>query len=158
MTVKEVFNIEEKTAICLDILHALPDWFAVEESVQDYAMQVRDEPFFAVTEDGKTVGFLGLKVHNAFTAEVCVMGVLPGCHRSGVGTLLMQAAEQKCRAEGVRFLTVKTLDSSAYYAPYDQTRSFYHKMGFLPLEVFTTLWDEDNPCLFMAKYLGVFSD
>ena len=154
MTVKEVFNIEEKTAICLNILHALPDWFAVENSVLDYAQQVREQTFFAVFEADKPVGFLGLKQHNAYTAEVYVMGVLPEYHRGGAGTKLVQAAEQKCRADGVRFLTVKTLDCSAHYAPYDQTRSFYRKMGFMPLEVFTKLWDEDNPCLFMAKYLS----
>lgn len=49
------------------------------------------------------------------------------------------------------FLTVKTLDESAEYPPYDSTRAFYRKEGFLPLEVFSTFWDEDNPCLFLAR-------
>jgi hypothetical protein len=48
---------------------------------------------------------------------------------------------------------VKTLDESAEYEPYNKTRAFYQKMGFIPLEVFTTFWNEENPCLFMAKYL-----
>lgn len=26
-------------------------------------------------------------------------------------------------------------------------------MGFKPIEVFRKLWNEDNPCLFMAKYI-----
>ena len=153
MTVKEIFNMEKKTAICSGILRALPDWFANEKSVEDYAKQVRGQIFFAAYEDTDPIGFLSLKQHNPFTAEVYVMGVLSENHRSGAGTALMQAAEERCRAFGVRFLTVKTLGSSAEYLPYDQTRSFYRKMGFLPLEVFTTLWDEENPCLFMAKYL-----
>lgn len=33
MKIKEIFNKDEKAGICLDILHALPDWFAVEEAV-----------------------------------------------------------------------------------------------------------------------------
>ncbi len=49
------------------------------------------------------------------------------------------------------FLTVKTLDESADYPPYNGTRAFYRKEGFLPLEVFPTFWDEDNPCLFLAR-------
>ena len=37
--------------------------------------------------------------------------------------------------------------------PYARTRSFYYKMGFVPLEVFPLFWDEDNPCLFLVKHL-----
>lgn len=158
MTVREVLGKDEKEKICIDILHALPDWFAVEESVLDYAQKAREQRFFAAFADEKPVGFLSVKHHNPYTAEVYVMGVLPGFHRGGAGSALMQAAETSCKAEGIRFLTVKTLDSSAEYEPYEQTRSFYRKMGFLPLEVFTELWDADNPCLFMAKYLGAESD
>lgn len=47
MRIEEVFNKEEKARICLDILHALPDWFAMESSVLDYAAQVKEQSFFA---------------------------------------------------------------------------------------------------------------
>lgn len=154
MKIKEVFNKDEKAAICLDILHALPDWFAVEESVQGYAELATEQVFFAALNGEKPVGFLSVKFHNAYTAEIYVMGVLKSSHRQGVGMALVEAAEARCREQEIRFLTVKTLDSSAHYEPYDSTRSFYRKAGFLPLEVFTTLWDEDNPCLFLAKYIG----
>ena len=95
-----------------------------------------------------------MKFHNAYTAEICVMGVLEDCHLRGTGMKLIQAAETLCREKGVQFLTVKTLDSSAHYEPYERTRNFYRKAGFLPLEVFTMLWDADNPCLFLAKFIG----
>ena len=158
MEIREVFNEDEKSKICLDVLHALPDWFAVEESVIDYGEQVKEQDFFAAFDEEKPVGFISLKQHNAFTAEVCVMGVLESHHRSGIGTALMRTLEDRARAIGSKFLTVKTLDSSALYAPYDRTRSFYRKVGFYPLEVFTTVWDEENPCLFMAKYLDALTD
>lgn len=51
-------------------------------------------------------------------------------------------------------MTVKTLDESAVYEPYNGTRAFYKKEGFYPLEVFTTFWDEDNPCLFMVRVIS----
>jgi hypothetical protein len=54
---------------------------------------------------------------------------------------------------GYSYLTVKTLDASAEYEPYEQTRAFYKKMGFVPLEVFKTLWNKENPCLFLVKKL-----
>lgn len=66
----------------------------------------------------------------------------------------MEACVEDCRAHGYEFLTVKTLDESAEYEPYNGTRAFYKKEGFYPLEVFTCVWDEDNPCLFMVKVIG----
>ncbi len=68
--------------------------------------------------------------------------------------MLIAECEKYCTENGMKFLTVKTLDESAAYEPYNGTRDFYAREGFIPLEVFTTFWDEDNPCLFLAKYLG----
>ncbi|WP_149678012.1 hypothetical protein [Thermoclostridium caenicola] len=58
------------------------------------------------------------------------------------------------RRNGFKFITVKTLDASADYEPYDRTRAFYFKNGFYPLEVFPLFWNEENPCPFLAKYIG----
>ena len=33
----------------------------------------------------------------------------------------------------------------------DYKAKTHRKEGFLPLEVFPTFWDEDNPCLFLAR-------
>ena len=54
----------------------------------------------------------------------------------------------------MEYLTVKTLDESRECSSYEKTRLFYLKAGFKPLEVFPMLWDEYNPCLFMAKYIN----
>lgn len=72
--------------------------------------------------------------------------------RQGLGHQLVQAILEWCAKENFVFLTVKTLDESADYPPYNGTRAFYRKEGFLPLEVFPTFWDEDNPCLFLALH------
>jgi len=55
---------------------------------------------------------------------------------------------------GKEFLTVKTLADTHPDEGYAGTRRFYLAMGFKPLEVFPTLWDEANPCLLMVKRLG----
>ena len=49
----------------------------------------------------------------------------------------MNACVQYCKENHYQFLTVKTLDESAVYEPYNGTRAFYKKEGFYPLEVFT---------------------
>ena len=153
ITVKEIFSPDEKSNICSDILRALPAWFGIEESIVDYASKVQDMPFFAAYDKYKATGFVAVKVHNEHTAEVCVIGVLEDYHGQGIGRTLIESCEKYCRANQKDFLTVKTLDASANYEPYESTRSFYAKMGFVPLEVFPLHWDKSNPCLFMAKCL-----
>ena len=153
MQIKEISDPQRRSMICNDILRALPDWFGVEQSIVDYVNQARDRPFYAAFDGSQPVGFLAIKVHNRYTAEVCVMGVLPRYHRQGIGKALMEAAERYCRGNGQEYLSVKTLDGSADYEPYARTRSFYYKMGFVPLEVFPLFWDEENPCLFLVKHL-----
>ena len=151
--VKMVDQPDEKTALTLKIMHSLPAWFNPPEDIERKAIIHRDFPFFAAYDDDTPVGFIALKIHNQYTTDIYVIGVLEEYHRQGVGRRLIEAAEQYCVDRGYVYLTVKTLDLSAVYEPYDRTRAFYKKMGFIPLEVFTTLWDEDNPCLFLAKYI-----
>ena len=152
--IKEIFSFEEKSTICSTILRALPDWFGNEQSIEGYIESVRDKPFFCAFDNGKAIGFVSLEIHNAHTCEIHVMGVLESYHGRGVGRSFVERCVSFCQTRGADFLTVKTLDESANYAPYDRTRKFYLSMGFKPLQVFPLFWDEDNPCLLMARYVG----
>jgi len=151
--IKEILIPDEKSEICNSILSALPTWFGNDESIIDYTNKVKQMPFFAAYAKDSVVGFIAIKFHNEYTAEVCVIGILEAYHRQGIGKMLIESCESYCRASQKTFLTVKTLDVSANYEPYDGTRNFYLKMGFLPLEVFPLHWDKDNPCLFMVRTL-----
>jgi len=154
MIIKEIICADEKSAICNMILRGLPDWFGVESSIVDYVQQVQTMPFFAALDAARPVGFVALKTHNPSTAELCVMGVLEAFHGRGIGKALVNCCDTYCRAHKFEFLTVKTLDAARESEHYEKTRLFYLSAGFRPLEVFPLLWDADNPCLFMAKYLG----
>ena len=136
-------------------MHGIPKWFNPPEDIDRKALIHRDYPFFAAYIDDAPVGFLTLKLHNEYTADIYNMGVLEDYHRRGIGTRLIQTAEAYCVENNFTYLTVKTLDGSVDYEPYERTRSFYKKMGFVPLEVFTTFWNEENPCLFLVKYLKI---
>ena len=153
MEIREVYEPDFKSSICNDILRKLPDWFGNETAIVDYTNKVCKMPFYVTFENNNPIGFIAIKIHNSFTAEVCVMGILSEYHRQGIGTSLIECAEKYCISNGFKYLTVKTLDSSAIFEPYERTRNFYRKIGFIPLEVFTTFWDEENPCLFLAKHL-----
>jgi ribosomal protein S18 acetylase RimI-like enzyme len=93
MESREITSHDEKSDICNGILRALPNWFGVESSILDYVNQVRSLPFYAFFDNDKAIGFVAIKVHNPFTAEVCVMGVLSGYHRQGIGKKLIQYCE-----------------------------------------------------------------
>ena len=126
----------------------------MEASIADYVRQVQTLPFFAAFDAGRPVGFAAIKAHTPSAAELCVMGVLEAFHGQGIGTMLLKSCEAYCRAHKFEFLTVKTLDASRESEHYEKTRLFYLSAGFRPLEVFPLLWDADNPCLFMAKYIN----
>jgi ribosomal protein S18 acetylase RimI-like enzyme len=105
----------------------------------------------AVKADGGHVGFLSVKAHTPVAAEAYVLGVERAWHRRGRGRALFGAAERVLAGQGVRFLTVKTLAASHPDPFYAATRRYYEAIGFEPIEVFPTLWSENNPCLLMLK-------
>jgi len=151
--IKEVLVSKDKSEICNEVLRSLPDWFGCEESLMEYVDGVQDKPFYAVYENNAAIGFVSIKIHNEFTCEIYVIGIKNSHHRQGMGRKLVAICEDYCRANSMEFLTVKTLDASSNYEVYDRTRMFYYSAGFRPLEVFTTLWGESNPCLFIVKGL-----
>ncbi len=150
-------DIEEhdpgKADICEPILRALPEWFAVERSIRQYLKDIDTMPTLIAKANGKVAGFLTIKRHSEYSAEVHVMGVRPEMHGRGIGSELMQRAEASLCSQGFEYLQVKTLGPSAHSNEYERTRAFYQAMGFRPLEEFPDLWDKDNPCLMMVKKL-----
>lgn len=146
-----VDNPTKREDVCAEILEALPQWFGIPAAREAYIAEAPTLPTYAVDEDGRAIGFLTLKVHNAWTAEIHVLGVLPGWHRRGVGRALVEQAVRVSQEEGRSFLTVKTLAEEHPDPYYAATRAFYRAMEFRPLEVFPNLWDPANPCLVMAR-------
>ncbi len=104
--VTEIFDGEKKRQIARDILSKLLDWFGLPESTKRYIEESAKMPFWAWeeseksggvqekgTEDSIVLGFLALKETSPDTAEIFVMGVLPGQHRRGIGRELYLAFE-----------------------------------------------------------------
>ena len=138
---------------CAQILRALPEWFGIEDAIQQYIQEIDDLPTFTADTEGVFIGFLTLKHHNPYSAEIYVMGVLPDFHGRGAGRGLVKTAESYLRRRGTEFLQVKTLSEKHPDKNYAKTRSFYTKMGFKPLEELVHVWGSENPCLLMIKSL-----
>src|SRR5262249_41968923 len=146
--VVEIEDPAERSRIAEVVLRDLPDWFGIEEATAGYIAAAASLPTFAVEPDA---GFLCLKQHTPQAAELAVMGVRREQHRRGIGRALVVAAESWCRRHGIRYLQVKTLGPSRPDPEYDATREFYVALGFVALEEFHGLWDEDNPTLLLVK-------
>jgi len=143
----------EKAAVCAPILRSLPAWFGIEEAIVHYSTEIDHLSTLLACEAGQVVGFLSLKQHTPYSAEVYVMGILPKTHRKGIGRALINQAQEWLKSRGVEYLQVKTLGPSHSDENYAGTRAFYEAMGFRPLEEFKQIWNEHNPCLIMVKRL-----
>jgi ribosomal protein S18 acetylase RimI-like enzyme len=146
-----------KSSICRAILDDLPEWFGLPEAKETYITEADDLPMLACQDgqddDGVPIGFISLKLHTSFAAELYVLGVKRRFHRRGVGRALIEAAVAQGTERGLRFLTVKTLAPTHPDPNYAATRRFYEAMNFVPVELFPTLWGPDNPCLLMARVI-----
>ena len=145
MKIIELFDDSEKSSVTRSILEALPEWFAIPSSRENYIQDSCGKIFFCAYDCDRPVGFLYLRETGKHTAELAVMGVLKDYHRQGIGSALFSCAKKAASEKGYAFLQVKTVQMGTY-EEYDRTNKFYLSLGFKELEVFPLLWDEKNPC------------
>lgn len=142
---------EGKADLCREVLDDLPEWFGIPKAKAAYVAASANLPMLGYRSGAELVGFVSLRRHTDVAAELFVLGVKRIFHRQGIGRALVGAAAHYSNGPGLRFLTVKTLAPSHPDPHYAATRRFYEAVGFLPIEVFPTLWDAGNPCLLMIK-------
>jgi GNAT superfamily N-acetyltransferase len=147
-----------QSAACERILRALPDFFGIESAVQHYIQAVNDLPTVVACVEQQPVGFFTIKQHFPRAAEAYVLGVLPEYQRLGIGRAMLRWAEDYLREQKVDYLQVKTLGPSHADPGYARTRAFYEREGFCPLEEFSQIWDESNPCLILVKWIGTYNE
>ena len=144
---------DAKERICRDVLESLPDWFGIPEAIDQFCREVRALRMWVVKSGSEIAGFATVQQHFPVTAELHLIALRAEHHRAGLGERLLAEIEAHLRKKATRILTVKTLAPSVGDRPYARTHRFYAAQGFVPLEVFPTLWNEENPCLLMAKTL-----
>ena len=140
---------------CEAILRTLPKWFGIEPALRMYARDSATMPTFALVDEDVAVGFLTLQEHFASASEIHCVAIRADARGQGHGSRLLSHAESWLIAKGVRYLQVKTVAPTSPSLAYAQTRKFYTRRGFVPLEIFPTLWDAHNPALRCIKALNV---
>ena len=155
LTITPEPDADAKARICRDLLAALPDWFGIPEANARYEREVRGLPMWVARAENRAIGFTTLRQHFPASAELHLIAVHPAHQRIGIGARLIATIAAHLRGTATRHLTVKTLAPEAGDLAYARTHRFYAAQGFLPLEVFPTLWNTDDPCLLLTKTLSV---
>jgi GNAT superfamily N-acetyltransferase len=143
----------DREAECEAVLRSLPGWFGIEEALVGYAKETARSPTFAVVDENVVIGFLTLRQHFERSWEIHCIAIRAESRTRGLGTELLNHAERWLIDRGADYLQVKTIDALRPCPFYAQTREFYARRGFTPLETFPTLWSVKNPALQYVKRL-----
>lgn len=145
---------EENRSACEAILHALPQWFGIEESNRAYIAALGRLPTAVARVNDEIVGFAALEQHTPRSTELHVIAVRQELHNQGVGSALLEWAERWCDEHGSVYFHVKTRGPSTPDPFYGKTRQFYLARGFDELFESLTHWGPGDAALIMVKKLG----
>jgi GNAT superfamily N-acetyltransferase len=145
----------EDLEYCQDIVRGLPDYFT-DDVPQKLEHDLDAHQGWVVTENDTPAGFPIVDRRSPRAAEVLWMAVRADRRHSGLGTMLLDHLLQALGAEGVRLVEAKTLDVSASYAPYRETRAFWERHGFVQVDTVDPLpgWQPGNPAAIYVCALG----
>lgn len=59
-----------KERVCEQIMRSLPEWFGIEVAIVQYVKDIERLPTFIAVKDSRSIGFLTIKKHNRFAAEI----------------------------------------------------------------------------------------
>ena len=144
----------KRASECEAVLRSLPMWFGIERALLMYARDSAIMPTFGLTDGSTVVGFLTLREHFPDAWDIHCIAIRADFRGQGHGSRLLSHAEAWLRGQNVRFLQVKTVAATSPSREYAQTREFYSRAGFHPLEIFPELWSAHNPCLQLVKFLA----
>ena len=103
----------------------------------------------------EVIGFAAIQPKSSHVAEISWMAVKLERQHQGIGSLLVNHVTNDLKTQGIRLLEVKTLSEDAEYAPYQMTRQFYERLGFIHLETIDPYpeWEAGNPCAIYVRVL-----
>ena len=140
---------------CERVLRTLPRWFGHDASLLEYAGNTAKFQTFVAMENERVIAFLSLQCHFPSSWEINCIAVDVDHRNAGIGRALQKQVEEWLVSQGAKTLQVKTLAEAHPSPEYAQTRKFYESVGYLPIEVFPTLWGVGLPVLLLMKILDV---
>ena len=141
----------EDAVTCAAIAAGLSDFFT-DDVPDKVRSDLRDHGGWVIDDEDGVVGFAVVQRRGMRAAEILWAAVAAHRPGAGRGARLVNPGVAEVSADGVQIVEVKTLDSSAGYAPYDGTRAFWLGRGFIQLDTIDPLpgWPPGNPAAILA--------
>lgn len=139
---------------CRQIGVKLPTFFNPDGLAQ-MEQDLANHQLYVALEDETLLGFLTIHRESMEVAEISWMAVEPEEQGQGIGQKLISFVAQTLEVQGVKLLKVKTLSEREEYPPYEKTRAFYRRCGFILFETIDPYepWGPGNPCAIYVKIL-----
>ncbi len=128
MIIKSLETERERRS-CIELAKTLNIWFN-ESGLKAMEQDLQSEQTFVAVEKGHILGFITISSINERVLEILWMAVKSEFHRMGIGSEILHFIEKWAKARGYNLITVKT-SGDLSYSPYDKTRNFYERNGFL---------------------------
>lgn len=136
---------------CDAIVRGLPDWFGLQEGIEECAAAVRSHAGLVAIDEGRLSGFLTYERRTSTWWEITWIATRVDLRGTGVGTRLVDGLLDRlpddARAVLVRTLSDRDGDPGPEYAA---TRAFYLARGFVPVAELD-IWGPENPCQLLAR-------
>jgi GNAT superfamily N-acetyltransferase len=128
------------------IVRGLPDYFTDDVPGKVERDCARGDAW-VLTESGEVAAFAVTLRKSPGGAEIAWFAVEAARRRHGLGTALLGQVIDALAASGVAVVEVKTLDASAGYPPYEATRAFWERGGFVLVDTIDPLpdWEPGSP-------------
>lgn len=134
---------------CIQIAQDLPEWFG-EKELLEISKNIEIMPTFVIDKHG-VIAFACIEDKSDKVIEIKHFAVKKNHQNEGLGTRLLTFVESQYPKR--ELIVVKTLDESVDYKPYERTRAFYEKNGFIKIDVIDPYpeWTPGNSCAIYIK-------
>jgi ribosomal protein S18 acetylase RimI-like enzyme len=145
---------EDHIDACLAVARELPQYFT-EQGIVAMSQDLTKHLLYVARNLNEVLGFAAVNRKSSRVAELSWIAVKPEHHHQGIGSKLMDRVVDDLRSQEIRVLEVKTLSADVDYPPYEKTRRFYEKNGFMHLDTIDPYpgWEPGNPCAIYVKIL-----
>jgi GNAT superfamily N-acetyltransferase len=138
------------------IIRGLPDYFT-DDVPGKAERDATSHEAWVMTDAGTVAGFAIAARRPPAGAEILWMAVDAARRGRGHGTTLLGYVLDSLAAAGISVVEAKTLDHSSGYRPYEATRAFWERNGFVHIDTIDPLpgWQPGNPAAIYVVALRV---
>jgi GNAT superfamily N-acetyltransferase len=128
------------------VIRGLPDYFT-DDVPAKVERDAADHEAWVLTESEAVAAIAVVARKSPGGAEILWMAVDAARRGRGHGTRLLSHVLDQLAAAGISVVEAKTLDRSSGYRPYEATRAFWERNGFIYIDTIDPLpgWPPGNP-------------